>query len=111
MRISENCESFQWRESFCDAAGQSRLLAISTLLSCCAACPPSGYLRSRSCSICFQTASPNGIPTPGRRTPPRQAIELGVVPDLRRRASTHLEASLRLAAQEYDEIRPLAGFG
>src|SRR5437660_7737668 len=23
MRISENCESFQWRESFCDAAGQS----------------------------------------------------------------------------------------
>src|SRR5438132_5226171 len=21
MRISENCESFQWRESFCDAAG------------------------------------------------------------------------------------------
>src|SRR5437879_13339878 len=24
MRISENCESFQWRESFCDAAGFAR---------------------------------------------------------------------------------------
>src|SRR5437879_4305780 len=27
MRISENCESFQWRESFCDAAGFARSTA------------------------------------------------------------------------------------
>src|SRR3954453_18000195 len=58
-----------------------------------------------------RVSSPNGIPTPGRRAPPRQATELGVVPGLRRSASTYLEASLRLAAQENDEIRPLAGFG
>jgi REP element-mobilizing transposase RayT len=44
MSISEKCESFQWRESFCDAAGQRRACAVPAVRhhagTRCALCPP-----------------------------------------------------------------------
>src|SRR5215204_4697755 len=59
----------------------------------------------------FARPLPGGIWIGERRASPRQAVERVHIAGFRGSASAYLEASLRLATQEYDEIRPLAGFG
>src|SRR5437870_10146335 len=63
MRISENCESFQWRESFCDAAGQkrgTRRARARYLRKMAGTLPPSLLELRRTSRFARPTRAPSG---------------------------------------------------